>query len=297
MSEFWQLLVSGVATGFVYALLALGFVIIYKATGVFNLAQGQLGVAGAYLVLSLGEAGAPFWVALLGGMAGAALIGVVVDRLVLRHMVGKPAFAILMITLGIGLVIQAVLTAIYGLDPRSIHDPWGARSVHLGGATLTQVSLATVGAGIVVVTAIWFFFARTPFGIAMRAVAQDEEAARSLGVGVRGVVAVAWMLAGAMATIAAVFAVGYPSSLSPTTGGVALQVLPAVILGGLDSIPGAVLGGIVVGLTEVFTSGYGPTYAPALGTDFQLVAPYIIVVLVLWFRPQGLLGTQEVLRV
>lgn len=297
MSEFWQLLISGVALGFVYALLALGFVVIYKATGVFNLAQGQIGVAGAFIVLALDEADAPFWISLIGGMAGAALIGLVVERLVLRYMVGRPAFSILMITLGIGLAIQAVLTAVFGLNPRSIHDPWGSRTVHLAGAVLTQVSLATVVAGAVVVIAAWFFFARTSFGIAMRAVAQDEEAARSLGVEVRGVTALAWMIAGAMATIAAVFVVGYPGSLEPNTADVALQVLPAVILGGLDSIPGAVAGGIIVGLIQVFTSGYQSQYAPALGTDFQLVAPYLIVVLVLWFRPQGLFGTREVLRV
>jgi branched-chain amino acid transport system permease protein len=295
MTAFLQLLFQGIALGCIYALVALGFTVVYRASNVINFAQGSLLLVGAYLVSVLATGlNLPFALAVLASIALLAAGGAAFQMTVLRRMLGQPVFVLVMITIGLSIVIDSAIPAIFGGNARILGDPWGASAVSVGGVTFNWVRIWTVVCtGLIL--ALYFAFDRfSRYGLAMRATAADEEAAMAVGVPVRRVYALAWAIAGGVAAVGGLFLAGFPSSVNPSLGNVALRAFPAVILGGLDSPPGAVVGGITIGIVEVMASGYAPGW---LGSNFAGVAPYIVMILVLLSRPYGLFGARPVERV
>ncbi len=298
MTEFLQFVLSGVAVGCKYALVALGFVIIFKATGVINFAQGGFVMLGAYLTYNAGTTwGLPFWLAVVVGVIGTALVGMLLERLVLRRMVGRPAFALIMITVGLLFVIQEVVTAIWGFDALNLGDPWGVDVVNLGDLVLSVADIWAMILTAVVVSAFFAFFRYSALGLAMRATALDQEAALAQGMSAKRVWAASWGIAGGVAAIAGVTIASGSGNLTPQVQFIALLAFPAIILGGLDSPGGAVLGGIIIGVVQSLTAGYQDEYFSWVGTGFQAVMPYVVMLLILLFRPYGLFGTKEVKRV
>ena len=298
MTNFLQLVVAGVALGFQYALIALGFVIIFKATGVINFAQGGLVMLGAYLTYNAHVTwGIAFWPSVLLAVLATAFVGLLVERLILRRMVGKPPFALIMITIGLLFVIQELVSAIWGFDALNLGDPWGIDTIEIGDVVISVKDIWTVILATLVLLAFFAFFRFTSMGLAMRATAIDQEAALAQGMSAKRVFAVSWAIAGGVAAIGGVTLASGPGGLSPTVQFFALLAFPAMILGGLDSPGGAVVGGIVIGLSQTLTAGYQNDYAPWLGQNFQTVMPYVVMVVVLLVRPYGLFGTREVKRI
>lgn len=298
MTDFLQLCFAGISLGAIYALVALGFVIIYKATGVINFAQGGMVALGAYLAYNFHNTWkVPFALAVLVAMLAVATVGAGVERLVLRRMVGQPVFAIIMITIGLLFIADQVVTGIWGFDPIPLGDPWGLDSTTVADVVLLHKDIWTLVLAGIVLAAFFAFFRYSILGVAMRATAFDQEAAIAQGISARRIFALAWAIAGAVATLAGVMLSTGSTGVRPTVGFVALAAFPAIILGGLDSPGGAVLGGVILGLTQTLTAGYQPKWAPWLGAGFDQVMPYFVMVVILMVRPYGLFGTKEVRRV
>ena len=298
MSDFLQIAFAGLALGARYALVALGFVIIYKATGVINFAQGALLALGAYLAYALvNSADIPFWPAVIGAAVGTALVGAAAERLVLRRMVGQPIFAVIMITIGLLFIIEQVITSIWGFDALNLNDPWGVETIDIGSVGIAVRDVWTLVLAGVVLAAFFAFFRFTDWGVAMRATAFDQEAALAQGISARKVFALSWAISGALAALAGVTLAAGAAGVTPTLSLIALAAFPAMIVGGLDSPVGAVLGGLIIGLTQALVSGYQDDVAPWLGDGFSRVAPYVVMIIILLIRPYGLFGTPEVRRV
>ncbi len=298
MTKLLELIFSGTIRGALYALVALGFVVIYKSTGVINFAQGGLLLVGMYLTYNAHVTwGLPFWLAVVLAAALTALVGALVERTVLRRMVGQPVFAVVMVTLGLLIVVQQVIPTIWGYDRLDLGDPWGVRSVSLGPLDVEVKDLWTLGLAVAVLTAFFAFFRLSRYGVAMRATAFDQEAAIAQGISARRVFALSWAIAGVVAPLAGVMLAAGSGGVEPAKDIIALAAFPAIILGGLDSPPGAVVGGFVIGISQSLTAGYQPEHAPFLGEGFDGVMPYVVMVLILLVRPYGLFGTREVVRV
>jgi branched-chain amino acid transport system permease protein len=298
VTEFLQILFAGVAVGARYALVALGFVIIFKATGVINFAQGGLLALGAYLTYAfVNDAQVPFWIAVICGAAGVALVGALIERLVLRRMVGQPVFAVIMITIGLLFVLDQVITAVWGFDALNLGDPWGVRTIDVGGVSMAVRDLWTLAIAAAVLAAFFAFFRYSDWGVAMRATAFDQEAALAQGISARKVFALSWAIAGVLAALAGVTLAAGAAGVQPAIGFVALLAFPAMIVGGMDSPGGAIVGGLIIGVTQALVAGYQDDVAPWLGHGFAEVAPFVVMVLILMVRPYGLFGTPEVRRV
>jgi branched-chain amino acid transport system permease protein len=298
MTEFLQLSFQGIALGSEYALVALGFVIIYKASGVINFAQGGFVLLGAYLAYNFGQTwDLPFALAVVMAMAAGALLGAFVERVLLRRMVAQPVFAVIMITIGLLFVLDQLVTSIWGFESLNLGDPWGNDTVRVADVVLSVGDLWTIGLTAAAVFAFFLFFRFSTTGLAMRAAALDQEAALAQGVSPGRVFALAWAIAGAVAALGGITHAAGSAQLSPAVGFFALAAFPAMILGGLDSPLGAVIGGIIIGLTQSLTAGYQPDHAAWLGNNFHNVMPYVVMVLILLVRPYGLFGTPEVRRV
>ncbi|MGH3345474.1 MAG: branched-chain amino acid ABC transporter permease [Nocardioides sp.] len=303
MTELLEIVLRGLGTGSVYALLALGFVIIYKSTGVISFAQPALMLSGAvatsYIAPAVGFvalAGVGFFVSMTLAAIATAALALVIERLAIRPMVGHAVFVVAIITIGIDIAVRVVASGFIGLGARPIPNPWGLQRIDVGGLRVQERHLVAVAVLAVTVTALFWFYRRTRFGLAMRATAFDQETALTQGVSVGSVFAASWALAGALAAIA--------GTMLATSAGVdrqlwlvALVALPAIILGGLDSLEGAVIGGLAVGVVQELVGNYQRQFAPWLGDNFSVVSPYVLMLLVLLARPYGLFGTPEVRRV
>jgi branched-chain amino acid transport system permease protein len=294
MTDLVEGVLRGLGVGSVYALLALGFVIIYKATRVISFAQPALMLAGVVLVSHL-VGGVGFWVAVPLAALLTAVLALGVERVAVRPMIGRPAFVVAIITLGVDVAIRVVVNAFIGLDVRNIHDPWGLDTISLGPVDMEQRHLAALIVAAVLVLGLFAFFRYTRMGVAMRAAADDQEAALAQGVSVGAVFAVSWALAGALAAVGGTFAAA-GGSFDGTLWIVALVALPVIILGGLDSLPGAVLGGLLVGVVQELVGTYQNNF-PWLGGNVSVITPYVLMLIVLLVRPYGLFGTKEVERV
>ncbi|MDQ3757154.1 MAG: branched-chain amino acid ABC transporter permease [Actinomycetota bacterium] len=298
MTDFLQLCFAGLALGSLYALVALGFVVIYKATGVINFAQGGLVLLGAYLTYNFHQTwGVPFFLSIPLAMLACAGVGALVERLVLRWLVGQPVFAVIMVTIGLLFVIEQIVTATWGFDRLNLGDPWGIDKLTIGDVVLSVKDVWTIGLAGAVLLAFFLFFRYSNLGVAMRATAFDQEAAIAQGISARRIFALSWAIAGAVATLAGVMLTAGASGVRPDIQFVALLAFPAIILGGLDSPIGAVIGGIIIGLTQTLTAGYQPQHAEWLGSGFSNVMPYFVMIVILMVRPYGLFGTREVRRV
>jgi len=285
--------VRGLGTGSIYALLALGFVIIYKSSRVISFAQPSFMMAGA-LMVSYWDTAVGFWPALGLAVVATALIALVLERLAVRPMIGRPVFTIAIITLGIDIVVRTV-TSSYILDERTVDDSWGLKTTKLVGLVVQQRHLAILAATTVLVTLLFLFFRFTRLGLAMRAASEDQEAAMAQGVSVGAVFGSSWALAGALAAVGGTFA-AIGGSFNTTFWLVALTSLPVIILGGLDSLPGAVIGGLTIGVLQELSANY-QSHLDFLGSNVSELTPYVVMLIVLLVRPYGLFGTHEVERV
>jgi branched-chain amino acid transport system permease protein len=289
MSQFVQLTVYGLANGAVLALAALGFVLIYKATSVVNFAQGELLLVGAYLFyIAFVLLRLPFAAAVLAGVAAAVVLGVAIERLILRPLIGADPIAVIMVTIGLAAVLQAVVTMFFGTTPREMPKVLPAGTVTVADTAVPLDRLVAVAVAAVVLTAFTLFFRWSRHGIAMRAVADDQQAALVQGISVRRIFALAWAFA-AVSALAAGVLLADISELSQTLGTFGLVVFPVVILGGLDSVPGTIVGGAIIGLVS--------QYAEGLSAGAAQVVPYVVLVLILLVRPYGLFGQRRIERV
>lgn len=298
MTDFLQFLVAGVAVGSLYALVALGFVIIYKATGVINFAQGGLLLLGTYFTYAFTrELGLPFYLAVVLAMAACAAVGFLIERLVLRRMVGQPVFSVIMITIGLAIFIDQVVTWKWGFDRLDLDDPWGLDTFTVGGVIVAVTDVVRIVAAAGLLATFFAFFRYSRVGIAMRATASDQEAALAQGISASRIFGLSWAIAAAVATLAGVLLSAGARGVDPSLSVIALLAIPAIILGGLDSPAGAVVGGLVIGVVEEMTKGYGPGNLPEwVGSNFHTVMPYLVLVAILLLRPYGLFGTREVER-
>ena len=295
MKDFLESVLRGIGTGSVYALLGLGFVIIYKATRVISFAQPAFMLAGAVLTTYLvGPLGFFLGLAAAAVLTGGLALGV--ERLAVRPMIGRPVFTVAIITLGIDIVVRVVLSGFIGVDVRQVGDPWGLDQVSLAGVLVQERHLVMFATTAVVVAVLFAFFKYSRLGLAMRAASFDQETALAQGVSVGTVFALSWAMAGGLAAIAGTF-VATGAGVDDNLWIIGLKALPAIILGGLDSLGGAVVGGLVVGLVESLVATYQADLAPWLGQNFAVVSPYVVMLLILLVRPYGLFGTREVERV
>ncbi|MEJ7795482.1 MAG: branched-chain amino acid ABC transporter permease [Nocardioides sp.] len=303
MTEFLEVIVRGLGTGSIYALLALGFVIIFKSTGVISFAQPALMLTGAvltsYLAPALGFmlfAGLGFFVSMGLAALATAAIALMVERAAIRPMVGRPVFVVAIITLGLDIAIRVVTSAFIGVGARPVPNPWGLARIDVLGLQVLERHLVSVAVLVVTVTGLFWFYRYTRFGLAMRATAFDQETALTQGVSVGNVFALSWGLAGGLAAIAGTL-LAITAGVDRQLWIVALVALPAIILGGLDSLEGAVVGGLAVGVVQEIVGRYQGDYAPWLGDNFAVVSPYVLMLLVLLAKPYGIFGTAEVRRV
>ncbi|MEU9027114.1 branched-chain amino acid ABC transporter permease [Streptomyces sp. NPDC048383] len=296
MTTFLELLLGGLSMGSVYALIALGFVVIFKATEVVNFAHASLLLAGGYVTATLHEE-LGFWGALLTGVLAAAAVGAAIEFLVMRRYRGQDQSVLAIVTIGVDILLITDLTRRIGTDVLSLGDPWGDRVVHLGAVTVPQTRIAAILAAALLITVFLLVFRHTSWGVAMRAAAERPETAALMGVRLGRVSLAAWAVAGALAAVAALFLTVFPTpGLERATSLAALKAFPAAILGGLDSTSGALAGGLIVGVTEALATGYQGQLA-FLGRGIGDLAPYLVMVAVLLVRPAGLLGTKELARV
>jgi branched-chain amino acid transport system permease protein len=298
MTHFLQLLVSGVSLGAVYALLALGFVVIFRATEVVNFAHPALLLVGAYFTSRFATVNHyPFPVALLGGVGAAVLVAVVVQRFLVQRMGGRSIIAVSIMTIGVDVVIQTEITRRIGVDILPMGDPWQDDVVHVLGLTIPQTRIVALVASVALLGLFFAWFRFSDWGVAMRAAAENAETASLMGIRRSRVAMIAWAIAGALAALAGLALTTFPApGLEPATSAVALVAFPAAIIGGLDSPAGAVVGGLIVGVTQVLAQGYA-TQLSFLGLGFHTVMPYLVMVVVLLIRPTGLFGTKELHRV
>jgi branched-chain amino acid transport system permease protein len=299
MAYFLQLVFAGVALGCIYALIGLGFSIIFKASEVINFAQGELLLVGAYLVSEgVYRWHLPFLLALLLGLVVTILIGLAFERFILRLMIGRPAFSILMITIGLDTILLTAVIVSFGSENIPAPSPFGVNSgLNISGVHLGTNDLWTIAITILLCVALFYFFRFTRYGLAMRATALDQEAALAVGINIRRIYALAWGMAAAIATLGGVFLSISTFTIDPSLGAVALLAFPAIILGGIDSISGAVVGGIIIGLALDLTGGYESSIATIVGAGFHDIVPYLLMILVLLIRPYGLFGSRKVERI
>jgi len=296
-----ELLVSvlrGLGIGSTYALLAVGLVIIYRATDVVNFAQPALMILGAYYVsLYVHNIGMPFVLAVPAAMLTLALIGAITERIALRPMVGEPAFSAAMVTVGVFIVLFIVAFRLIGPNVITVGDPWGLERSTIFGIRVPQVDLAKIVISLTTIAVVGVVLKRSRVGLAMRATALDQEVALAQGVDVGRMFGLAWAVSAALAGLAGMLIGTGSGGVGPLDAFIALKALPVVILGGLDSIKGAVYAGLIIGVAESLTRSYQPGFAPFLGANFDVVVPYLIMILVLMIRPYGLFGTPEIQRV
>ncbi len=290
MDTFIQLTLTGLTNGAILALAALGFVLIYKASDVINFAQGEFLLVGAYMLYAmLVQFGLPWPLGMLGTIVVAIILGVLVERLVLRPLIGEPIISVIMATIGLSSLLRAIVSMIWGNQPRRFPPFIPSEPVHILGATVGSDRLWAIAVAVAMLLLFNFFFTRSKEGIAMRAVADDQQAAMSMGISVSKVFAWAWSIAAVSAAVGGAL-VANIVGVGPELAGFGLRVFPVVILGGLDSIPGAILGGVIIGLLEAYVGGY-------IGMGLNQVISFIVLLLILLVRPYGFFGKEIIERV
>jgi branched-chain amino acid transport system permease protein len=290
-----QLLLLGLSLGSIYALIALGFVTIYKGTKVINLAHGSVMLLGAYVVALVSERSS-FYLGVAAGLLVAGLGAMLIERIVSMVRI-EDHLVPTILTIGVDIVLATELSRRIGSEVFSLDDPWGNARVEILGTVLPQARIAAAVVGIVVITAFFVVFRRTDFGVRMRASSADAETAALMGISQRNVALASWALGGALACTAGIFLAGFPNAgLDHTSGLIALNAIPAIIIGGLDSSEGAVFGGLIVGITQSLVQGYSESLH-FLGENAAAVAPYAVMLAFVLVRPAGLLGSKELTRV
>ncbi|ETX05742.1 MAG: ABC transporter permease [Candidatus Entotheonella gemina] len=291
---FLDLIINGLLVGLMYALVALGFVLIYKATSAINFAQGDLvmfaGYAAAFLMVDLGV---PLLVMVVVVSVGMVLLGFLQERLILRPLVGQPIVSVIMVTIGLAFVLQGLVTILWGANTRELSLPVSDDPIILGPVFISPINLVAALIAIGFLIAFGLFFTRSRLGLAMRAVADDQQAAMVVGIKVPSVFALSWGIAGLAATAGGVIW-GNQIGVDTFLNLIGLKVFPVVILGGLDSIGGAILGGLILGVVESLAAGY---FDPLVGGGTKDFVPYVLMILVLFIRPYGMFGHETIERV
>jgi branched-chain amino acid transport system permease protein len=283
--QFLQLVISGIAQGCIYGLIALGFVLIYKATETVSFVQGDLMMMGGFVGLAaMTMLGFPYWLAILAAIVAMGLFGLFAERLVIRPILGQPQFTIVMLTIGIGYILRGLITMIpaIGTETHVLPVPFKDQVIQAGGLLFSVEQLVIIGATALLCAVLYAVFRYTTVGIAMQASSQNQLAAYYMGIPVQRLNGLVWALAAAVAAVAGLL-------LAPITfvhvnmGFIGLKAFPAAVVGGFGSLPGAIVGGLIIGIVESLSGFYLPT-------GFKDVAPYIVVLLMLWFKPNGLFG-------
>jgi branched-chain amino acid transport system permease protein len=296
MQYMLQLVISGLVIGSIYSAVALGFVIIYKATRVVNFAQGELLMVGAYVCYAfLVQMHVPFGVALLLTILFSMVLAMLIERLILRPMIGEPIISIIMVTIGLSLVLRSAVSVVWGTDIL-VYDPklFPQETISLAGVPVSLEFVWCFVLSLFLLAIFSVFFKYSKAGVAMRATAFNQQVAQSMGISVKHIFALSWVISAVVSGIGGVL-IGNINGINNTLYHFGLKVFPATILGGLDSILGAALGGMIIGVLENLSDGLCNTYFDLSGV--KEVAPYIILVVILMIKPYGLFGTKEIERV
>ncbi len=278
-----QLLVSGLANGCVYGLIALGFVMIYKATEQVNFAQGDMMMLGAFVALGLVNAhwlGLPFLIAVPIAIAAMAAFGYALDALIVRRLFGQSQIAVVILTIALGFVLRFVAGYVFGHEPQSLETPFAGRSLSFGGVSIGVDQAIIIVTTLLLTTLLWLFFGRTRLGVAMQAASQNQLAAYYVGIPVKRVQSLVWALSGAVAAVAGILFAS-KSSIDPSMGLLGIKAFAAAVIGGFGSLPGALAGGLLVGIIEPFAARH-------LMPGMSQIAPYAVLIAVLILRPHGL---------
>ena len=298
MTRFLSLTINGLANGAILALTALGFVLIYKATEVINFAQGQFLVVGAFMVYNANVTwGWPAWASVLFGIASGVVLGMAIERLILRRLIGESTLSVIMVTIGLASAMAGGVLAIWGAEPKRGPSFIPASTVQFGDVSVAVNRFWAMGVAAVVMVAVGLFFQKSRHGVAMRAVADDQQAAMVQGINVNRVFAIAWALAGAVGAIGGVLLASINQGYSIGLELFAIFVFPVVILGGLDSVLGTVVGGVIVGLLVEYTKVYLDGWFGMSGTDLSQILPFVVLVAILMVKPYGLFGQVRIERV
>jgi len=290
MTEFLQYLVGGLATGSVYGVIAMGFVLVFKSTDVFNFAQGDLLMLGAYItVTALVTFHLPLGPAMIVALLAAAVIGLAIQQLIIRHMLGQPLLTVVMVTIALSLVIRGVVVILYGPEDRTLSSTLPNDTLTIAGIKVSELDLTIMGVAAVCVCLFGLFFQKTAIGLQMRATAENPEAASLSGVNSERVFSIAFSLGTVLAAVGGIL-LANRQLVSPNLGEVGLLAFPAVVIGGLTSIPGAVGGGLIIGVIGKLATGYGNASAASVWV-------YGALLLALLVRPYGLFGEREIRRV
>ncbi|MEX3008899.1 branched-chain amino acid ABC transporter permease [Hoeflea sp. TYP-13] len=287
-----QLIVSGLANGCVYGLIALGFVLIYKATEAVNFAQGDFMMLGAFITLGFTNEhymDLPFWLSVCLAIGIMGTLGYLLDLIVLRRMFGQSQVAVVILTIALGFVIRFIAGAIWGHEPQSLESPIAGAEMRFGGLVLGLDEVWVIIVTVLLTGLLYLFFARTKLGVAMQASSQNQLAAYYMGIPVKRVHSMIWGLSGIVATIAGILFAS-KGSIDPTAGLLGIKAFAAAVIGGFGSLPGALLGGIIVGLVEPFAARYMPA-------GYSQIFPYLILVVMLIVRPHGILSQIQTKKV
>ena len=291
-----QLVISGLVIGSIYSAVALGFVIIYKATRVVNFAQGELLMVGAYVCYAfLVQMHVPFWAALLLTILFGMVLAMFVERLILRPMIGEPIISIIMVTIGLSLVLRSLVAAIWGTEIL-VYEPklFPQEMVEIAGLPISLEFVWCFILSLVLLAVFSVFFKYSKAGVAMRATAFNQQVAQSMGISVKHIFALSWVISAVVSGIGGGL-IGNINGINSSLYHFGLKVFPATILGGLDSILGAALGGMIIGILENLSDGFCKTYLNLSGV--KEVAPYVFLVIILMIKPYGLFGTKDIERV
>jgi branched-chain amino acid transport system permease protein len=288
------LLLNGVSIGLMYALIALGFVLVYKATDAINFAQGEfVMMAGLIAAAVMGPEGTWLILAILATLAIMVGFGFALERVVLRPLLGRPVVAVIMATIGLAAVLRGLTPIIFGSSTMGVLLPIGDEPITIGPASLPPIQVLGAVVAILFFAAFGWFFKKSRMGVAMRAVADNQQVAQAMGINVERYFAIAWAMTGVVSALGGIVW-GSMLGVDIQLALVGLKVFPVVILGGLDSIGGALLGGVIVGVVESLAAGYLDPYVGGGTKDF---APYVLMILVLMFRPYGMFGRRQIERV
>lgn len=278
-----QLLVGGIANGCIYGLVAMGFVLIYKATEGVNFAHGDFMMLGAFLALTFVNDdwfGLPFWLGFPIAVVCLGAIAYLIEVLIIRRLFGQPQFSLVILTIALGFVLRFVAGVIWGHEPQSLQWPLAGQSFTIGGAILGYDEAFVIAATVVLTLVLWAFFARTKLGVAMQAASQNQLAAYYMGIPVKRISSLIWAVAGASAAVAGTLFAA-KGAIDPSLGLLGIKAFAAAVIGGFGSLPGALLGGLIIGVVEPFAQAFAPP-------GFSQILPYAIMLLVLIFRPNGL---------
>ncbi|HAK53552.1 MAG TPA: branched-chain amino acid ABC transporter permease [Gammaproteobacteria bacterium] len=286
MEVVFQLLLSGISQGCVYGLIALGFVLIYKATEMVNFAQGEIMMLGAFFAftfISILELN--FFLAVAATIVSMAICGALLELVVLRPMIGEPPFSVLMLTIGLGFLLRAIAGAVWGSEPKSLSAPYTGGVFNVSGVIIGYENLVIIAGTALLCSLLFVFFKFSRLGIAMQAASQNQLAAYYVGIPVKRIYSMVWALSAAISAVAGIL-VAPVSLIDPLMGFIGIKAFAAAIVGGFGSLPGAIVGGLIIGIVEQFASLYLPP-------GFSDVTAYVILLLMLLIRPEGIFATMQ----